>query len=238
MKSMLFLALASLLTLPSTASAEPMTIETRKLDVTFHISHPAKEFDSFLLPDGGLGTITIDPQAMEATKAAFSLKVDHFNSDNTRRDSHMIEVMEGLVFPTIDWDVQSVSGATGPWTPGVHSFKAKGPITVHGVTKAIEVPVEFTIGGQGEITFGANFTVGLEDYGIERPTLVFVPIENEVPIIVKVDTKPNPDLVAAAAAKPEPPASTPEGSEEAAPDAAASETDAPAEPVDEPAKNE
>ncbi len=233
MKRLALLSLPCLLAVPALAQADTVELQTSKIDVTFHISHPAKEFDSFLTPDGGLGVITLDPKAMENTKAKFTIKVDHFNSDNTRRDSHMIETMEALVFPTIEWDVQSVSGATGPWTAGVHSFKARGPIQIHGVTRDLEVPVEITVGGKGEITFGSNFSVALEEFGIERPTLVFVPIENDVPVIVKVDTKSNPALLAAAVAPDPPPAATgEEGSEEAAP----AESDA--KTVEEPAKNE
>ena len=236
MKRLALLSLSCLLAAPALAQADTVELQTSKINVTFHISHPAKEFDSFLTPDGGLGVITLDPKAMENTKARFTIKVDHFSSDNTRRDSHMIETMEALVFPTIEWDVQSVDGATGPWTPGVHSFKAKGPIQIHGVTRDLEVPVEITVGGKGEITFGSNFSVALEEFEIERPTLVFVPIENDVPVIVKVDTKPNPELLAAAA---EPVATDPppaEAGEEGAEEAAPAKSDA--ETVEEPAKNE
>jgi|GEM_PF-98588 len=192
----------ALLGLLTAAPATALEIKTGQVDVTFHISHPAKEYDAFLMPDGGYGTLQLDPTAIENTKATFLIKVDHFNSDNTRRDSHMLETLEGFIYPTIDWNVTSVSGASGAWTPGVHSFKAKGPLTVHGVTKTIEVPVEVTVGGKGEVTFGSTFSILLEDYGIERPTLVFVPIENNLPIIVKVITKPNPALIAPPAPAP------------------------------------
>jgi polyisoprenoid-binding protein YceI len=192
--------LLALATVATPASA--LEVQTGRVDVTFHISHPAKEYDAFLLPDGGRAFLQLDPTAIEKTTAKFTIQVDHFNSDNTRRDSHMLEVLEGLVFPTIDWSVTSVSGATGPWTPGVHRFTAKGPLTVHGVTRELSVPVEVTVGGQGELTFGSSFTILLEDYEVERPTLVFVPIENELPITVKVETRANPALLAPPPAAP------------------------------------
>lgn len=179
------------------SQASAVEISTGKVNVSFHISHPAKEYDAFLLPDGGHGVIQITPEAIEKTTAQFVMKVNHFDSDNTRRDSHMLEVLEGFVYPTINWNVTSISGAAGPWSPGVTTFTANGPLTVHGVTKDVAIPVEFTVGGQGEITFDAQFTVLLEEYGIERPTLVFVPIANELPIIVQVITRPNPDVLPA-----------------------------------------
>lgn len=201
--------LAALLGLGFATSASAVEIETRKVDVTFHISHPAKEYDSFLTPDGGHGKISLDPQALERTTATFSIKVDHFSSDNVRRDSHMLETMEAFVFPTIEWTVDELSNISGPLTPGVHSGVASGPLTVHGVTKRLEIPIELTVGGQAELTIGASFSILLEDFGIDRPTLVFVPIENELPIIVKVETRPNPSLLEAAKPPPPPPPAEP-----------------------------
>ncbi len=194
--------LAALLSLALSGSAAAVEIPTRAVDVSFHISHPAKEYDSFLTPDGGHGTISLDPRALEATTARFSIKVDHFSSDNVRRDSHMVETMEAFVYPSIEWSVDKVTGLAGPLVPGVHSGVATGPLTVHGVTRQLQVPIELTVGGQAELTIGAQFTILLEDYGIERPTLVFVPIENELPIVVKVTTRPDPALLEAAAAAP------------------------------------
>jgi len=203
--------LASFVAVPASA----VEIETGKVDVTFHISHPAKEYDAFLVPDGGYAKLQVDPQAIENTTAAITIKVDHFNSDNTRRDSHMLETMEAFVYPTIQWQVDKISKLSGPLTPGSHTGVAAGPLTVHGVTKQLEIPIELTVGGQAELTIGASFTILLEDFGIERPTLVFVPIENELPIIVKVQTKAKPELLEAA--KPPPPAPPPAPAEDAAP---------------------
>ena len=179
-------------------------LETGKVDVTFHISHPAKEYDAFLQPDGGYGKLIVEPGAIEKTTAQFTIKVDHFNSDNTRRDSHMLEVLEAFVYPTIEWTVERVTGVSGPLIPGVHQARASGPLTVHGVTRPLDTPIELTIGPKGALTIGAHFTILLEDFQIERPTLVFVPIANELPIIVKVETKPDPSLLAVSAAPEEP----------------------------------
>ena len=192
------LVIAACLASFAAAPVEALEIETGKVDVTFHISHPAKEYDAFLVPDGGYARLQVDARAIENTTAAITIKVDHFNSDNTRRDSHMLETMEAFVYPTIQWQVDKISGLSGPLTPGTHTGVAAGPLTVHGVTKQLEIPIELTVGGQAELTIGASFTILLEDFGIDRPTLIFVPIENELPIIVKVQTKAKPELLEAA----------------------------------------
>ncbi len=201
------------------APASALEVETGKVDVTFHISHPAKEYDALLVPDGGHASLAVDPLAIENTTAAITIKVDHFNSDNTRRDSHMLETLEAFVYPTIEWKVEKIDNISGPLTPGGYSGLASGPLTLHGVTKQLEIPIELTVGGQAELTIEASFTILLEDFGIERPTLIFVPIENELPIGVKVQTRANPALLEAAKTPATPPPAEPTTApvEEAAP---------------------
>ena len=115
-----------------------------------------------------------------------SIQVDKFNSDNTRRDSHMIETMEALIFPTITWKVTKLDGPTGPVAAGSYKGFASGPLTVHGVTETLEAPITMTISESGDIAVKSNFSVSLERFGIDRPTLVFVPIKDDVPIKVSV----------------------------------------------------
>ena len=210
MKLPMLLPLVLALGAPGAAAA--LELRADKVEVSFHIEHPAKEYDAFLRPGGGVGVITLDPQAIESTRATFTIKVDHLDSENTRRDSHMMEVLEGLVHPTIVWTVQSVQGAAGPLKPGVTRVTATGPITIHGVTKPLSVPLEVTVGGKGELAISASFAVSLETFGIERPTLVFVPIEDVVPIVVRVETAANPAVLAPPTPAPSAPVPAPEAS--------------------------
>jgi polyisoprenoid-binding protein YceI len=182
-----------LLLLPAGASA--MDVAASASDVTFHISHPAKQYDAVLLDGGSTATGTFDPAEIANTRAKVSIRVDKFNSDNVRRDSHMMETMEGLIFPTIEWTVTSLDGPTGPIKPGAYEGKASGPLTLHGVTLSLLVPVTINVASDGTITVDSRFVISLEEYGIERPTLVFVPIEDEVPIEVKMVFPAGPDVL-------------------------------------------
>ncbi len=196
------------------APAWAVDVDTQDIGISFHIAHPAKEFDGKLLAGGGKATLTMDPSDLSKTGVDVAIQVGFFNSENKRRDSHMIEVLEGLIFPSIDWKVQGVSGATGPVTVGEHKVVAKGPLTLHGVTKDIEVPVKLTVGADGAVVADAEFSVSLEAYEIDRPTLVFVPIEDIVPIKVRVAWPAN-----AAILQPPPPEPTPAPEPEPAPEA-------------------
>jgi len=172
------------LTLASSSLAADVT--ANKADVTFHISHPAKEYDAHLLTGGANIVGTFDPSDLGKTGFDVKINVDKFNSDNSRRDSHMMEVLEGLIFPSITWKVTSLDGATGPIKPGQFKAYASGPLTIHGVSKTLDIPVVLDIAENGNVTVSSSFSISLEEFEIERPTLVFVPIEDNLPIKVSV----------------------------------------------------
>jgi len=200
----LLVALTLLLAVP----AHALDIDSKDVGISFHIAHPAKEFDCKLLAGGGKAVLHMDPSDLARTGVDVDIQVGFFNSDNTRRDSHMIEVLEGLIFPTIVWKVDGIGGVSGPVTVGEHRVTAKGPLTVHGKTMDVEVPVQLTIKADGSVEANADFSISLEAFEIERPTLVFVPIEDIVPIKVRIAWPANPALLAPPA--PEPAAEAPE----------------------------
>lgn len=181
--------LSSLLVLCSfgvSGSALAGNVTASKTDVTFHISHPAKEYDANLLPGGAKIVGSFDPTDLGKTGFDVKISVEKFFSDNTRRDSHMMEVLEGLVFPHITWKVRKLDGVTGPIKPGQYKAFGAGPLTVHGVTKTLDAQVGLDISENGNVTVTSSFSISLEEFQIERPTLVFVPIADDVPIKVSV----------------------------------------------------
>jgi len=210
-------AIALVLCLTGGDEALAADVTASKTDVTFHISHPAKEYDAHLLPGGANIVGRFDPMDLSKTGFDVKISVDKFNSDNSRRDSHMMEVLEGLVFPNITWTVTKVDGLTGPIKVGQYKGFASGPLTVHGVRKTLDAPVTLDIAENGNVTVSSSFSISLEEYSIERPTLVFIPIKDDLPIKVSVvfpggagifppDPPPAPAAAEAPGAAPEAPA--------------------------------
>jgi len=170
------------LAFPSTAHA--VDVRANVTDVTFGISHPAKEYEAKLLPGGAKITVSVDPTDLAKTGIKARISVDKFNSDNSRRDSHMMEVLEGLIYPHITWKVTKLRGVSGPVKVGTYTAYGSGPLDVHGVTKTLDAKLGIRIAKDGTITITSSFSISLEAFDIERPTLVFVPIADNVPIQV------------------------------------------------------
>lgn len=66
---------------------------------------------------------------------------------------------------------------------GKYNAKVKGKMTMHGVTKDIEVPGTVKV-SQGKIEVSSNFTVKCEDYNIAIPALVKDNIAKEIKVLV------------------------------------------------------
>jgi polyisoprenoid-binding protein YceI len=98
-----------------------------------------------------------------------------FNSGLSSRDSHMMEVLDGLTYPRIIFSSNSVQ-----YTPD--GILVKGKLQFHGVEKMIETKVKLEKVNR-RLVFSGSLPVLLEDYKVERPGLLFVKVDN----LVKID---------------------------------------------------
>jgi len=100
--------------------------------------------------------------------------VASFNSENSNRDAHMKEVVEVHQFPYVEF------------RGTIHSDKiekgnVQGKILFHGVEKEIATKVSVDkIGDQLQTKI--SFQISLESFKINRPSLLFVKIEDEAKI--------------------------------------------------------
>jgi polyisoprenoid-binding protein YceI len=72
---------------------------------------------------------------------------------------------------------------------GTYNTKVKGKMTIHGVSKDIEVPGNIKVSG-GNAEVNANFSVTCADYNIAIPALVKDNIAKEIKVAVSALLKP------------------------------------------------
>ena len=118
-----------------------------------------------LLPDGTL-------------QVAVRARVEDFDSGNSNRDAHMKEATEAARFPLIDFKGVS-SGVKPPARlPATVPVTVKGRLTFHGVTRAVEVPLQVTFAKDGQVKADGRFEVSLEAFKVERPSLLMVKVQD------------------------------------------------------------
>jgi polyisoprenoid-binding protein YceI len=118
-----------------------------------------------LLPDGTL-------------QVAVRARVEDFDSGNANRDAHMKEATEAHRFPVIEFKGVSSGVRVPARLPATVPVTVKGQLTFHGVKQAVEVPLQVTFQPGARAQAEGRFTISLEAFGVERPSLLMVKVQD------------------------------------------------------------
>ncbi|GAA4410183.1 YceI family protein [Nibrella viscosa] len=139
--------------------------------VTYAMHHPMHSWEGVSRDVNSAIVYNDDTQTIE--NAAVSVKVGSFDSGNANRDSNAMETLEALKYPNVTFVSQTIqTGANGALT-------LTGNLTFHNVTKPITVQATRK-DGNGRMTVDGSFELRLSDYAIKRPTLMTIPVDEDV----------------------------------------------------------
>ncbi|MBZ4334722.1 YceI family protein [Corallococcus interemptor] len=173
----LVLSAALLLALPAAAqNAKMYSVKKDASSLTYKLIHKMHTVSGKAPPSEGKAVLKPDGTLQVAVRA----QVKDFDSQNSNRDTHMLEVTEASKFPLVE--VKAVgTGVKPPATfPGSVPVTLKGKLTFHGVTKDVEIPMTVRFDSEKQVTADGSFKISLEGYNIERPTLLLVKVEDEL----------------------------------------------------------
>lgn len=121
---------------------------------------------------------TVDASGLKVMARA---QVGTFDSDNTNRDEHMMEAVEGAKYPWVAVRIAS-PGYKLPTSANTTKIMVQGAVELHGVTvnHPIELRVETKDGVHFQVRF--EFVESLTAHKIERPSLFFVPVDDAITI--------------------------------------------------------
>jgi len=114
---------------------------------------------------------------------AFSVTIKSFDFEKKLMQEHFNEkYMESDKYPTSTFSgrVEGFDVSKG----GVQPVVAKGKLTIHGVTREVEIPGTIEMTADNKIKMISTFKVKVADYEIEIPQLVFQNIAEEVEVTV------------------------------------------------------
>lgn len=123
---------------------------------------------------------TVDASGLKLMARA---PVASFDSGNGNRDAHMLEALEGEKFPWVK--VRAVLPGFKLPSVGTTKITVQAAVELHGVS--VNHPIDITL----ETKDGANivasftFTESLTAHRIERPSLLFVPVDDIITIVGK-----------------------------------------------------
>lgn len=145
-------------------------------------------FSDALLEDiAATNTKAVSIFTKQTGEVAFSVPVSQFQFEKKLMQQHFNEkYMESEKYPKATfWGVLTNYDAAAS---GIQTVKAKGKLTIHGVTREVEIGGTAEIGGKPVLK--AKFPVKLADYKVEIPQLVFQNIAETVDVSIDITYKP------------------------------------------------
>lgn len=156
--------------LPPTAKRKLMADKTLST-VTYSMKHPVHKWDGISRDVTCVAIYNDDINQFESVAAV--IKVASFDSQNANRDSHGLEIMEAIKYPTVTFSGQDIK------TNADGSLTASGKMTFHGITKPITIQATQS-NESGKLTVMGSFVYSLTDFNVERPSLLGLKTEDEV----------------------------------------------------------
>lgn len=167
---------ALLLLSPLAFAQSPQTWVLTQSTLSYHMSHPVHQVDGVSRAARGKGVCSAD-----ACDFLVAAPVKSFDSGDTNRDEHMLQVTRGADFPVVSVRFRLPESELN--SPTVYcdlEVKFAGNTSHY-----MHVPFQQTIQGKTHHITGV-VPATLTDFKIPPPTFLTVPIKNEIP--VKVDT--------------------------------------------------
>ena len=144
--------------------------------ITYTMRHPLHTWDGTSKEVNSVILTNADKSVL--TQVAVSVKLGSFDSKNANRESHMIEVAEGLKYPIISFSSTSIQ------TQG-DVLLVKGNVSFHGVTQPITFEAKRKTTGSNLEVSGA-FTLKMTQFKIEPPSLLGVAADDVLKLKFKV----------------------------------------------------
>jgi len=168
------------LTVPQVVTAADRQWVLEQSTLTYHVSHPLHQTDGVSHAARGKG-VCHDGRC----DFLIAVPVKSFDSGDSNRDLHMLQVTRGAQFPMVTVRTRLPEADSPPET--IH---ADLEIQFAGQTVQYK-QVLFQLATQGnETRISGTIPATLSDFKIDPPTLLTLPVKNDVPIRVEMTWRP------------------------------------------------
>ncbi len=149
--------------------------DVRKVDankdgtsITYHLVHPLHKVDA--VSKDIVATAELDQAAKRIMGVTVQVDVTTFDSGNSNRDSHAMEVIDAIEYPEAMFTSTQIEQRGD-------SLYATGKLNFHGITRDVVIAAKPSWSQDKLIVDGA-FSILLSDFKVERPSLLMIPVDN------------------------------------------------------------
>lgn len=148
-------------------------VDAQKSVMRYHIVHKLHQVDAEAHTAQGRAVMQADGSGQVMVRSAVSA----FTSGDRNRDEHMLEVTEATKFPNVILK-GTFSAPPAKSFPADETVQLMGELEFHGQKKPISIPLKLTWVNAEQVHAVGQVTISLDAYGVERPSLLFVKIED------------------------------------------------------------
>lgn len=136
--------------------------------ITYKITHPLHQVEA--TSKYALCLIDIDMKTKQVKDVSVQVDVTSFDSGNSNRDSHAMEVVEALLYPDARFISTSIAQKGD-------SLQVWGNLTFHGITKKtyLAAAEHWT---SDKLTVDGGFNISLTAFHVKRPSLLLMPVSD------------------------------------------------------------
>lgn len=181
----LALILVSAGSLRADPAATALSVDGGASKLVYQIIHKLHKVSGTSNKVDGKGRILPDGKA----QVMLRVPVESFDSGNANRDAHMKETVEAARYPTVELKAAADALALPTSFPSTVEKTFQGELSFHGVKKALALPVRLVFESAERIHVTSHFAVSLDEFKIERPSLMFVKVDDAAQIDVDMVLK-------------------------------------------------
>ena len=154
----------------ASAFAQVKTVNSIKGEssATYLLVHPMHEIEATSKEVVYTASLNPDTKTIQTVTAA--VDVTSFDSGNSNRDSHAMEVVDAMSFPEVTFTSTSI-------VQQGNSLIVGGKLTFHGVTNEVTATA-IPEWGSDKLIVHAIMPISLTAFKVERPALLFVPVHD------------------------------------------------------------
>jgi polyisoprenoid-binding protein YceI len=173
---LIVLVLSTALGLPRSEEKKKINADKKKSEVSYTMIHPLHEWTGISKEVNGV--ILVEETSRKIESVAVSVLLSSFDSKNSNRDSHALEVLEAIKYPTVKLTSNNIQR-------NGEELTISGNLTFHNVTKSIVVYAKQS-DKRNELTVEGTFRVNITEYQIETPSLMGVKTKEEITLSFKI----------------------------------------------------
>ena len=104
----------------------------------------------------------------EVTHGKVTIPVASLDCGEKKMNENLRKAMDAEKFPNVEFEMTSYTAAAVAKTASVYEASIRGSLTIHGVTKPVEIKATVTPDGNGGVRLEGSTEVRTPDYGVER----------------------------------------------------------------------